>query len=185
MSGTSRRNFVLGASALATTAACGNGIGSAGQQRLDQRVDAAKTFMFDNIPGSEDLHWKASGSLIMPLVTEAGFGLGASYGRGALLVNDVPVDYYSALQGTFGFQIGAQQYAHALFFMTEESLAGFRQSRGWAAGADVKYALKAEGASLGIDTNTVTEPIIAIIFGQAGLIVGATLEGTKYSRIIP
>ena len=27
--------------------------------------------------------------------------------------------------------------------------------------------------------------LIALIFGQAGLIVGATLEGTRYARILP
>jgi lipid-binding SYLF domain-containing protein len=38
---------------------------------------------------------------------------------------------------------------------------------------------------LGIDSNTLTNPVIAVVFGQAGLIAGATLEGTRYSRIIP
>ena len=64
----------------------------------------------------------------MPLVTEAGFGFGGSYGRGALRIEGVTVDYYSATKATFGFQIGAQQYAHALFFMTPEALEEFRRS---------------------------------------------------------
>jgi hypothetical protein len=28
-------------------------------------------------------------------------------------------------------------------------------------------------------------PVLAAVFGRAGLRLGATLEGTKYSRIIP
>ncbi len=79
--------------------------------------------------------------LVMPLVTEAGFGLGGSYGRGALRVGGTTVDYYSATQASFGLQIGAQQYAHVLFFMTEEALSEFRRSYGWAAGADLEYAV--------------------------------------------
>ena len=75
----------------------------------------------------------------MPLVTEAGLGLGGAYGRGALRVNDVTVDYYSVTKASGGLQIGAQQYAHVLFFMTEQALTDFRRSPGWAAGADTVY----------------------------------------------
>jgi len=35
------------------------------------------------------------------------------------------------------------------------------------------------------DTTTVLAPVVAAVFGRAGLRLGATLEGTKYSRIIP
>jgi lipid-binding SYLF domain-containing protein len=118
------------------------------------------------------------------LVTEVGLGFGGGYGRGALRINDVTVDYYSATRATFGIQIGAQQYAHALFFMTEDALARFRQGSGWAAGADVRYATPETGASLGKET-TELDPVVALVFGQQGLIAGATLSGVKYSRIIP
>ncbi|MCV2875573.1 YSC84-related protein [Rhodobacteraceae bacterium XHP0102] len=181
----SRRNFVLGGAAVPLLAACGNGVNSQASQRLDARVDSAQQFMFQEVPGTEELAFNAAGVLIMPLVTEAGFGFGASYGRGALRINNATVDYYNAISGSFGFQIGAQQYAHALFFMTEDALANFRGSPGWAVGADVRYAFNASGASLGVDSNTLTSPVIAVVFGQAGLIAGATLEGTRYSRIIP
>jgi len=187
MSSTSRRTFLAGAGALAGTglAACGNGVGSQGSQRIDARVDAARDFMYSNVIGTEDLAYKAAGVLIMPLQTEAGFVFGGAYGRGALRVNDVTVDYYSAAKASYGLQIGAQQYAHALFFMTEEALGDFRRSAGWAAGADLKYAVRSNAGTLTTDTTTVIDPVIAVIFGQAGLIVGASLAGTKYTRIIP
>ncbi len=186
MQGISRRGFmVLGAGAGLGLSACGNGLGSGGGDRIDQRVNATRDFLFGRYPGTQELSTRAAGILWMPLITEAGFGFGGSYGRGALRVNDVTVDYYSATQATFGLQIGAQQYAHALFFMTEDALADFRRSSGWALGADAKYALNDQGETLLADTNTVLYPVIAFVFGQAGLIVGATLEGTKYQRIIP
>ena len=185
MSGHSRRTFMIGAGATAMLAGCGNGVGSRGSQKIDGRVESAREYMYSNIPGAQDLAYKAAGVLIMPLITEAGFWVGGSYGRGALQVNDSTVDYYSATQATFGLQIGAQQYAHALFFMTEESLSDFRRSAGWAAGADIQYALKSQGANLGADTFEIRKPVVALVFGQAGLIIGATVEGTKYTRIIP
>lgn len=180
-----RRAVLTGAAASLALAACGNGIGSQGGANIDARADAALNYLDTNYPGTRDLRDKSVGMLVMPLVTEASFGFGGSYGRGALRVNDITVDYYSAAQASFGIQAGAQQYAHVLYFMTEEALAEFRASSGWAAGADVEYAINDRGGNLSAETTTALAPVIAIIFGQAGLIAGASVEGTKYSRIIP
>ena len=68
--------------------------------------------------------------------------------------------------------------------MTQESLADFRGSNGWAVGADAEYVFRDQGDTLGVETTTLRSPVVAAIYGRAGLIVGATLEGTKYSRII-
>ncbi len=180
-----RRAFLTTVAASLALTACGNGIGSQGGANIDARVDATLAYLDNNYPGTRDLRQKAVGMLVMPLITEASFGFGGAYGRGALRVNDVTVDYYSAAQASFGIQIGAQQYAHVLYFMTEEALAEFRTSPGWAAGADVEYAVSDRGGNLSAETTTVLSPVIAVIFGQAGLIAGASVEGTKYSRIIP
>ena len=185
----SRRVFLAATGSALALAACdnsitGNGVGSNGGAQIDARVDATRDYLFGRYPGTRDLAAKALGVLYMPLVTEVGFGIGGGYGRGALRINGVTVDYYSATRATFGLQIGAQQYAHALFFMTDGALASFRRGNGWAAGADVRYATPMEGASLGKET-TELDPVIGLIFGQQGLIAGATLSGVKYSRIIP
>jgi len=185
MSKLSRRQFVVSGASLPLLAACGNGLNSRGSQRIDSRVDAALEFMYSEVPGSRDLAYNAAGMLVMPLVTEAGFGIGGSYGRGALRINGATVDYYSAIAGSFGLQIGAQQYAHTLFFMTDIALREFRESTGWAVGGDVRYALNTRGGTLGVDTNTLLDPVIAVVYGQAGLIAGATLDGTRYTRILP
>jgi len=121
----------------------------------------------------------------MPLVTEATFGFGGGYGRGALRIGDTTVDYYSATKGSVGLQIGAQQFAHVLFFMTDEALSGFRRASGWAAGADIEYAFRGQGENIRAETTTSTAPVVAVIFGQAGLLAGVSLEGMKYTRIIP
>lgn len=182
--GFSRRAFLGATGATGFLAACGNGVGSNGAAQIDARVVSTEQYLYSSFPGTRDLANRASGVLIMPLITEAGLIYGGGYGRGALRVNGVTVDYYSATRATFGLQIGAQQYAHALFFMTEAALGQFRRSPGWAAGADVRYATPAQGASLGKET-TEMEPVIALVFGQQGFIAGATLTGVKYNRIIP
>jgi lipid-binding SYLF domain-containing protein len=184
-----RRSFLVTLPAAGLLAACentlgGNGVGSNTAAQIDARVDKTRDYLFATYPGTKDLSNQAKGVLYIPLVTEAGFFVGASYGRGALRINDATVDYYSATSASFGLQIGAQQYAHALFFMTDAALQNFRRSAGWTAGADLKYATPDTGGSIGTDT-TQLDPVIALVFGQQGLIVGASLAGTKYTRIIP
>ncbi len=181
-----RRGFTLTLLAGASiTAACGNGVGSDGAARIDARVDATLEEMYANYPNTAAIAAKASGMLVMPLVTEAGFGLGGGYGRGALRVGGATVDYYSTTKASAGFQIGIQQYAHVLFFMTDAALSDFRSSPGWTLGADVEYVISDNGGNIGTDTTTLNSPVLAAVFSQAGLRVGATLEGSKYTRIIP
>ncbi|MBC7155954.1 MAG: twin-arginine translocation pathway signal [Rhodobacteraceae bacterium] len=182
---TPRRALVAAIAASLALAACGNGVGNSNADVIDARVEATRAFLFDNFPGTRELADEAEGILFIPLVTEAGLGVGGSYGRGALQIDGATVDYYSATRATIGLQIGAQQFAHALFFMTPEALADFRTSDGWAVGADVRYALPDQGGSIGVDTTTGRAPVIAVVFGQAGLLAGATLGGIKYTRIIP
>lgn len=186
MSNLSRRSFTIGALAASPLlAACGNGVGSTGAQKIDARVDSTMNYLFTQYPNTQDLADKSTGILVMPLVTEGGFLVGGGYGRGALRVGGVTVDFYSATKGSFGLQIGAQQFAHVLFFMTEDALSRFRRSSGWVAGADVEYVFNDNGGNLRADTTTATAPVVAVIFGQAGALAGISLEGMKYSRIIP
>jgi len=166
-------------------AACGNGIGSDGAATIDARVDSALNYLYTTYPDTKELASRATGILVMPLITEAGLGFGGSFGRGALRVGGNTVDYYSSTSGSAGLQIGVQQFSHVLFFMTPDALADFRASNGWAAGADLEYAIDDEGELLRAETTTSLAPVLAVVFGQTGLRLGATLEGTKYTRIIP
>ena len=181
MSTTTRRAFVVGAVSL--IAACDNSVGSSGATTIDARVAATLNYMFATYPETQELADKAAGMLVMPLIGEAGFVVGGSYGEGALLINDVTVDYSSATQATVGFQAGVQQYAYVLFFMTPDALMRFRTSPGWAAGAAAEFVGGETGASLKADTAT-KNSVIAFHFAQRGLLAGATIDGTKYTRIL-
>lgn len=181
----SRRGLLVGGSAAALLAGCGNPVGNFNGERLDGRVDATRDFLRQNHAELDNLFENAQGILYMPLVSEAGFFVGGAYGQGALRINDATVDFYSATRASFGLQIGAQQYAHVLFFMTPQALSDFRSGEGWAASADLRYATPSEGGAAGIQTTTMFSPVIAVVFGQAGLIAGASLAGVRYQRIIP
>lgn len=181
----SRRGVVFGMGAASLIAGCANPVGGDGAAQLDARVDASRDFLRSTYPSLNELFTNARGILYIPVVTEAGLFVGGAYGRGALRINDITVDYYSATRASFGLQAGAQQYAHALFFMTEQALSDFRFSPGWAASADIRYATPTQGGSMGTETTTQFAPVIAVVFGQSGILAGASLAGVKYSRIIP
>lgn len=180
-----RRSVILGTGAVSLLAACGNPVGGQGADVLDARVDTARDFLRNTYPSLNELFQNARGILYIPVVTEAGLFVGGAYGRGALRIDDMTVDYYSATRASFGLQAGAQQYAHALFFMTEQALQDFRMSEGWAASADLRYATPSQGGSMGAETTTQFAPVIAVVFGQSGMLAGASLAGVRYARIIP
>lgn len=185
MTWTTRRGVTLGLLSGGLLAACGNGVGGSGAAVIDARVDQSLSYLYSNYPGTRELTDRAAGILVMPVVTELGFGIGGAYGRGALRVGGATVDYYSQSSVSGGLQIGGQQYSHVLFFMTPDALMEFRTSDGWALGGDAEFAYLDRGETLRAETTTSLAPVIAVIFAQSGLRAGATIVGTKYTRIIP
>lgn len=184
ISAATRRNFLIGMASALALAACGNGVGSDRGAQIDQQVDQTLDFMVTKYPGTQKLLDDSSGYLVIPVTSEAAFGVGVSGGEGALRIQGQTVDYYTTAAASVGFQIGAQQYSHVLFFMTDEALTQFRTGAGWEAGGNLQYAFNDQGQTLNATSNSLTEPIIVAIFGQAGLIAGANIEGTKYTRVI-
>ncbi|WP_172328711.1 YSC84-related protein [Mangrovicoccus sp. HB161399] len=182
MTNPTRRAVLMGGAAL--LAACDNSVGANGGAVIDQRVQQTLSYMYANYPETREIAAKSSGMLVMPLIGEAGFIVGGGYGEGALVIGDATVDYYSATQASFGFQIGAQQYAYVMFFLTPEALREFRTSPGWTGGADAEFALDKQGGNLSASTDVSGKPVVAIIFAQTGLRAAATLAGTKYTRIL-
>jgi lipid-binding SYLF domain-containing protein len=126
---------------------------------------------------------KAAGVLVFPDVVKMGFGVGGQYGEGVLLVDDKPAAYYATAGASFGLQLGAQFKSEVILFMTEEALQNFRNSQGWEVGVDGSVAVVDTGAGGKIDSRTATQPVVAFIFSNKGLMGNLTLEGSKITRI--
>ena len=169
-------NFFLGCSTNNVNNTTGNVIISNADEALEN--------LFSISPDTYSIYEKSAGTLIMPKITKAGLFIGGSYGEGILKIGGAPVDFYSVAAASYGYQIGALQYSHVIFFMTEDALKTFRVADGWEIGADAEVYFRKKGTSLGITNNSLTKPIYAVVFGQKGLIAGASLEGAKYSRLI-
>lgn len=183
MSILSRRSLILGAGAL--VAACDNSIGSGRPDELEQQVRQTISSLQTQYPATQQMIADAAGMLVLPKVGEASFMLGGSYGEGALVIDNVIVDYYQSTQASVGLQVGAQEFSYVLFFMTPEALRIFRTSPGWTAGADVEYTFDTTGGGYAAGTDTQINAIRAVVFDRSGLRVGASLAGTKYTRFLP
>ncbi|PUA19744.1 YSC84-related protein [Glaciimonas sp. PCH181] len=153
------------------------------RHEIDNNIDSALTRLYTAAPGSRDLVKKAQGVLVFPSVIAAGLWLGGQYGEGALRMGGASNGYYSTASASIGFQIGAQSKAIFFLFMTPEALNKFRDSKGWAVGADASVAMLKIGANGNIDTSSITASVLGFVLTNSGLMANLTLEGTKVTRL--
>ncbi|HEY9223490.1 MAG TPA: YSC84-related protein [Variovorax sp.] len=166
-----------------TTRPGDSGTSSSSRTSIDAQVDASLSKLYQAVPGSREMVSKAAGVLVFPSVVGASLGIGAEYGRGALRTGGRTQAYYTTTAGSIGFQAGAQSKAVIYVFNTQESLAKFRASKGWTAGADATVAVANIGANGAIDTNTVRQPVVGFVLTNVGLEAGVSVSGAKITEI--
>lgn len=158
---------------------------AASAAEIDAKVDLALQRLLSTSPTAQAVANEAVAVLVFPDIVKGGFGFGGQYGQGALRRDGVSVGYYNIAAASFGFQIGAQSYAQALYFMTEDALAYLDRLQGFEIGADANVTVLDQGVGADVSSTTIQDPIVAFVFGQRGLMAGVTLEGAKISRINP
>jgi len=158
---------------------------AASKAEIDAQVKEALETLYKQSSAAKDLGAKAAGILVFPKITKAGIGLGGEYGEGALLVGGRTSGYYSSAAGSIGFQLGVQQKAQAIMFMSQKELDKFLNQNhdGWKAGVDGSVALATLGAGGQLDTETAKKPIIGFIFSNKGLMYNLTFEGSKITKL--
>lgn len=166
-----------------TTRPGDSGTSSSSRTSIDAQTDASLSKLYQTVPGSREMVSKAAGVLVFPSVVGASLGVGAEYGRGALRTGGRTQAYYSTTAGSIGFQAGAQSKAVIYVFNTQESLAKFRSSKGWTAGADATVAVATIGANGAVDTNTIRQPVVGFVLTNVGLEAGVSVSGAKITEI--
>ena len=166
-----------------TTRPGDTGTSSSSRTSIDAQVDASLSKLYQSVPGSREMVGNAAGVLVFPSVVGASLGVGAEYGRGALRTGGRTQAYYSTTAGSIGFQAGAQSKAVIYVFNTQESLAKFRNSKGWTAGADATVAVATIGANGAVDTNTIRQPVVGFVLTNVGLEAGVSVSGAKITEI--
>jgi SH3 domain-containing YSC84-like protein 1 len=137
----------------------------------------------DNIP--EELLEKAECVIVIPSVKKLAFGVGASYGRGAMVCRQgekfrgpwgAPAMY--ALEGgSFGFQIGGQATDLILLVMNDRGMESILSSK-VKLGADASVAAGPKGRDASADTDAWLRAEILSYSRSRGLFAGISLEGS-------
>jgi len=151
---------------------------------IDTQTDATLARLYSDVPGAREIGTKAKGILVFPAVVGGSFVVGAEYGRGVLRSSDAARRYYSAAIGSLGWQAGAQSKAIVYMFTTTEALDKFRNSKGWTAGVDATVAVANVGANGTVDTASMHQPVVSFVMANAGLEVGASVQGMKITELL-
>jgi lipid-binding SYLF domain-containing protein len=155
------------------------------REDIDRAVDETLAAFRAESPQGAEMMKSAAGVLVFPDVVRIGFGIGGEYGEGALLVDGLPVGYYSTSGASFGLQLGAQSRAQVILFMTERALMRFRRSRGWEAGVDGNITVVEETAGGDISSLTADASIVGFVFSNRGLMYNLTFEGNTINPLQP
>ncbi len=137
----------------------------------------------DNIP--HELLEKAECVIVIPSVRKLAFGVGASYGRGAMVCRTgekfrgpwgAPAMY--ALEGgSLGFQIGGEATDLILLVMNDRGMESILSSK-VKLGADASVAAGPKGRDASADTDAWMRAEILSYSRSRGLFAGISLEGS-------
>jgi lipid-binding SYLF domain-containing protein len=137
----------------------------------------------DNIP--QDLLKKAECVIIFPSLTKLAFGVGASYGRGAMVCRTGPhfngpwgaPAMYALEGGSFGAQIGAEATDVVLLVMNDRGMSAILDSK-VKLGGDASAAAGPKGRTASADTDATMRAEILSYSRARGLFAGVSLEGS-------
>ena len=147
-------------------------------QRALQKLEASE-------PRARFYARHARAILVFPSVLKAGLVFGGETGNGVLFVHGRSESFYNMSGGSWGLQIGGQDFSYALFFMNDGALRYLHKSDGFSAGTGPSIVVVNKGAAAEADTTTVTHDVYAFPFNGKGLMADLTLQGTKITRIHP
>ena len=137
----------------------------------------------DDIP--QDLIDKADCVIVIPSVVKGAFGIGASYGRGAMTCRSGDTfqgpwgaPTMMALEGvSFGFQLGGQATDFVLLVMNPRGASSILSSK-VKLGADAAAAAGPKGRNAQADTDVTMRAEVLTYSRSRGLFAGISLDGS-------
>ena len=171
--------------AMAIVAAGEQSFGESEAAEIDRDAQAALKRLYAEDPGTVELGKRAAGILVFPKIVKAGFIFGGQGGKGVLFAKGQPQRYYTIAAASFGLQAGAQWFSYALFFKDEKALKYLDKSDGWAVGSDPNVVVATKGAGAQVSTMTLSQEVVAVPFGQKGLMADLSLQGSKITTYKP
>ncbi len=158
--------------------------------KIEDRLEDCGTVMKeilgmpDSIP--KDLLDKSVCVMVIPAVKKVAFGVGASYGRGAITCRTGD-DYngpwsapamYRLIGGNIGFQIGGQATDFVLLVMNDGGVKAILKGK-VKLGADASVALGPMGRTADAQTNGMMQAEVLSYSRARGVFAGVSLEGAN------
>jgi len=158
---------------------------AASAAEIDAEVAVAMEQLHASSQAAVELSSVAKGVLIFPDVIKAGLLVGAQYGHGALLINDMTVGYYNTVAASYGLQAGAQSFGYAMLLMTDKALSYLKSSSGWEVGVGPSVVVVDKGVAKSLTTTTAKDDVYVFFFDHKGLMAGLGIQGSKITQIQP
>jgi lipid-binding SYLF domain-containing protein len=155
------------------------------RSKLVARARQSLKELEDSSPAARRAAKTTHATLVFPSVLKAGFVFGAETGDGVLFEHGKVMGYYNLSGGSWGLQIGGQDFAYALFFMTESSMAYLRKIEGWQVGTGPSITVISANAAAEADSTTLTHDVYAFPYNGKGLMADLTFQGAKITKIHP
>lgn len=153
------------------------------RSKLVERARESLKELEASTPAARRAAKTAHSVLVFPSVLKAGFVFGAETGDGVLFRNGKVAGYYNLSGGSWGLQIGGQDFAYALFLMTPKAEDYLDKSGGWQAGTGPSITVVNKGAAAEVDTTTATHDVLAFPYNGKGLMADLTFQGAKITRL--
>ena len=167
--------FVTGLAMLAALVLAGCAATPSDNARIaDARASLAH--FIDRDPGLQAWVDHAFGYAVFPSVGKGGFWFGGSYGHGIVFERAEPIGRTRIIQGTFGAQIGAQNFAQVIFFEDEVALRNFQRGN-FEFSAQATAVVVTAGAAA---TTSYDGGVAVFIMTKSGLMVEASIGGQKF-----
>lgn len=152
------------------------------KEMIESNAQRALHWLYGTSSETSDMLRDAAGVLVFGDVIKMGFGLGGEFGEGALIVDGNFVDYYAIAGKQYNAPASAAFKAEAVVFRTPAALKAFQDSASWKIGRHAQVPLLQTVKTRGRVMKSAS-PIVGLVFTDAGLLSGATLDGNKVSRI--
>jgi lipid-binding SYLF domain-containing protein len=178
-----RRTTTLSLLALAALPSLATPAFALDRGKLTARARQSLSELEASSPAARRAAKSAHAVLVFPSILKGGFVFGAETGDGVLFQGGKPVGYYNLSGGSWGLQIGGQDFAYALFLMNAGALDYLNRSGGWQAGTGPSITVINKGAAGEVDTTTATHDILAFPYNGKGLMADLTFQGAKITRI--
>jgi lipid-binding SYLF domain-containing protein len=154
-------------------------------REIDSDVNGALSQFYHEVAGSKKFLENAKGYVVFPDINEAGFFFGGKYGEGALRVNGATKGYYSITSASVGLQMGLQNYALVIAFMSDKALKRFMTDDDWETEIDVNMAIAEWNAEEELDDIDFGTDMIGFLFDSKGMMGNFSFEGTSFEVIHP